>query len=749
MRTAPSPRHQLHDGPILYPSRPQPFPSQFAGEPAIEHDNWHLPDNITTEMALSKVCTVCQRMLKHLVDGTFAPNTLGEVRIDHQANFSDLKEAADDSCGLCWPVYKLIQLKDRIPAKKANGDGYASSARNGMEARTYLAPVRTRLDTQIAPREEGVAKFVLRYGGNGHYVPLLGLGVEDRGGSTQTILGRPVSPEPELALARAWLQQCFEKHGDCSTERPVELPTRLIAVGEENVKEPHLSYTAGQKGRYLTLSHQWGEPSSSITRTYTSNLEEMLVEIPLSSMAQNFKDAITVTRTLGYQYLWIDSFCIVQDSTEDWQRECSKMASIYENADLTIAASYASSSTVGFLESRAPFYWRYTDTSHRSEVVDDFPGLVLQIGEAQVGLFRRTTSPFLEEDHNSSPLMRRAWVVQERLLSARTLSFNLDQMTFHCQRCIWHESLRHPSHRKVIDNHWDGQMLDTSLMTLRTLKGATGTDTNGVMRHWYNVVEKYSACEITKGDDRLPALSGLASRVAGQLGLVYSAGLWEGDLLRGLTWYCVSIEPGTKLAKFESTMYTPSWSWAGPQRPVRFVRTMNDGLDVEDAQVRGMEMVPSGFDPFGNVAVGRITLEGHMRPLLSRPSGYGPPNTYWPGDSDKALPTSNMFCLDEAHASSSRFTADAEVMCLLLGSTWQECSCYDCTGAVHEKGEPHRDISSLYDALLLEAVSDMPDSYRRVGLLTKWVDSGMEPDTSTNRFLQWLKQAERYTAHIL
>ena len=67
---------------------------------------------------------------------------------------------------------------------------------------------------------------------------------------------------------------------------------------------------------------------------------------------KTFQDAITVTRYLGFHYIWIDSLCIVQDDNEDWARESAKMSSIYANAVLTIAASAAADDTYGFLHQR-------------------------------------------------------------------------------------------------------------------------------------------------------------------------------------------------------------------------------------------------------------------------------------------------------------------------------------------------------------------------------------------------------------
>lgn len=50
---------------------------------------------------------------------------------------------------------------------------------------------------------------------------------------------------------------------------------------------------------------------------------------------------------MGIHYLWIDSLCIVQDSTEDWRKESVLMCSVYANSYCNIAATRGSSISEG------------------------------------------------------------------------------------------------------------------------------------------------------------------------------------------------------------------------------------------------------------------------------------------------------------------------------------------------------------------------------------------------------------------
>ncbi|KAI4644200.1 hypothetical protein J4E93_006100 [Alternaria ventricosa] len=66
--------------------------------------------------------------------------------------------------------------------------------------------------------------------------------------------------------------------------------------------------------------------------------------------------------------LWINSFCIFQDSKEDWAQEAGLMSQVYRNSFLNIAASIAVDSDAGFFRERAstvePYVVQTTWTDH-------------------------------------------------------------------------------------------------------------------------------------------------------------------------------------------------------------------------------------------------------------------------------------------------------------------------------------------------------------------------------------------------
>jgi hypothetical protein len=89
----------------------------------------------------------------------------------------------------------------------------------------------------------------------------------------------------------------------------------------------------------LTLSHCWG--MSQIITTKRDTVEDRKKGISIRELPQTFQDVVSIARYLQVQYVWINSLCIIQDDRSDWEREASKMAEIYTNSYLAIAATFS------------------------------------------------------------------------------------------------------------------------------------------------------------------------------------------------------------------------------------------------------------------------------------------------------------------------------------------------------------------------------------------------------------------------
>lgn len=158
--------------------------------------------------------------------------------------------------------------------------------------------------------------------------------------------------------------------------------------------------------------------------TTKASLATRMKQIPIEVLPKTFRDAVTFTRELGIQYLWIDALCILQDDEDDWEKESSKMASIYQNSYLTIAATASNASNKRcFRPSKPSVIFKFANTAPNP------PSST--IGSTDMLLYPETciSRAFLFDD---APLNTRAWTLQEMLLSCRTINFTKDQVFWHC-----------------------------------------------------------------------------------------------------------------------------------------------------------------------------------------------------------------------------------------------------------------------------------------------------------------------------
>jgi len=65
-----------------------------------------------------------------------------------------------------------------------------------------------------------------------------------------------------------------------------------------------------------------------------------------------FVDAASIARTMGLEFLLVDSLCIIQDSRDNWTKRSGFMGSIYHNSSITIAVTASTDSNGGIFMDR-------------------------------------------------------------------------------------------------------------------------------------------------------------------------------------------------------------------------------------------------------------------------------------------------------------------------------------------------------------------------------------------------------------
>jgi hypothetical protein len=139
-----------------------------------------------------------------------------------------------------------------------------------------------------------------------------------------------------MNVCAAMLKQCHEEHESCESQTVPFLPTRVIDVGQSD--HPRLCISnRNQQACYVALSYCWGGQQEVLLTVDT--LDAKIRGLCLENLPQTIRDAIEVTKKLGFRYLWVDALCILQDDQKDKRLEIEAMGNIYRNATLTVAAS--------------------------------------------------------------------------------------------------------------------------------------------------------------------------------------------------------------------------------------------------------------------------------------------------------------------------------------------------------------------------------------------------------------------------
>jgi hypothetical protein len=418
-----------------------------------------------------------------------------------------------------------------------------------------------------------------------------------------------------LEKVRKWIEICDSQHPRCASHALSKLPTRVLDVGNRGNKTLVKLYeTEEDSGRYITLSHCWG--NTQIVTTTKATLTQLKSEVQWSQLSRNFQDAITITRELGIRYIWIDSLCIIQDDRNDWKRESARMAEIYSNSYLNLAATGSADGGGGCFLSR----WT---SSGKSRFPVKLHEIKREVGGRTVAVFaRRLLSdahihftdlepPSAEDILIAAPLLSRAWVMQERLLTARTVHFHSAELVWECKEGLLCEC-------GALDDHNNASMRPGNRLKSACAEAFAGhKNPQELAALWFELVTLYSRLKLTNESDRLPALSGLAKCFGDLSRGAYLGGLWESDLPKALLWQaCPSIYGGARRAALQDGL--PTWSWASVQLHdmdfsgfITYETATYFGFE-RDLRLRifGVSCTSAGIDPFGQVSGGSIDIQG-------------------------------------------------------------------------------------------------------------------------------------------
>ncbi|RMD42180.1 hypothetical protein DV735_g2923, partial [Chaetothyriales sp. CBS 134920] len=416
--------------------------------------------------------------------------------------------------------------------------------------------------------------------------------------------------EESLMIARAWLDECAFNHMKCSAKTHVAMdsgsggectwkPTHLLDVslrgpgGAHGVKLVD-GISVDPLAEYVTLSHVWGRQRG--VRLHKGTLAALRHGVAVNSLPKTFAEAAMVTLSLGFRYVWIDALCIMHDSEAAALKEISMMDRIYGGGVLNIAATGAKDDTVGLVAERNVMSLQPCVVSARGLGIAD-------------GLYKCLRSTVWQDLINTSPLVKRAWVFQERALAKRTLHFTRNELLWECQQTCCSEVFP-----KGLPVTMKGGVCDRDVFDKRVHHQRQG--------NWPSLVKQYSRGRLSYPSDKLLALAGLARQYMHRNRLPssdYVCGMWKGMLPHGLLW---TVDGGVRPKKWRA----PSWAWTSIDGEVCLpdVRQQQQeaGRDV-CLQIIQASVTAKADDPFGQVESARLQVRGFMsRGLLRRTHDY-------------------------------------------------------------------------------------------------------------------------------
>ena len=373
----------------------------------------------------------------------------------------------------------------------------------------------------------------------------------------------------------------------------------------------------------MALSYRWS--TQSIVRLTTSRKALFASNIDIETLPKSILHAIALSNELGYKYVWVDALCIIQDSVSDWLQESSKMCDYYSYSALTISANTTDTDT-GFLKARNP--------------LAKLPCWVVPKGRIPPIYIHQPTAVASGEIDplKQLPLGHRSWVFQERLLAPRIIHFTDVEVFWECASTLRSDIFPNypwdPTRKRWLAH--TGAEINQPEAPENYISGPGTFDLfmqrgldPGLMdvTIWTEIIEEYSALSLSREEDKLVAIGGLARKAykvtSESLGR-YFAGIWEKVLPLQLGWLTLPYFPDVFLSPRTTIYKAPSWSWASLNCRIMYRRyekiseeRMFELLDVH---------LEYALDEYGPLKNGWLRLRGSLLPVrLSRPEELNNP----------------------------------------------------------------------------------------------------------------------------
>ena len=370
----------------------------------------------------------------------------------------------------------------------------------------------------------------------------------------------------DVALLRKWIGCCQASHGPKCLSSELPPPRHQIyLIDVEAGCLVHLSTDS----RYIALSYVWGSATTFQTTksslTYLQRPGSIKADGGDLTIPNTIRDAFRLVSLLGERYLWVDTFCIVQDDAEMKQRNLNSMASIYANAYFTIVAADGKDGNYGLRGIGGNAKPRNVSCG------------IIRFHNGQEVIASRTRGA----DLGYTVWGSRGWTYQEGLFSRRVLVFN-GLVSWICRRSVWEEDVCSPTEDVGYAPRHEPKMWELGL--------AAQIPRWPDLSRWADLVGQFNQRKLTFDTDIVDAFSGATSAFNRQ----FSSGILWG-IPEIYFDYCILWKPMTALRRrtTPSAATLPSWSWVGWEGDIALVGiwpiiTNIPGLDDQTVQVQPM-----------------------------------------------------------------------------------------------------------------------------------------------------------------
>ncbi|KAF7940204.1 uncharacterized protein EAE98_000331 [Botrytis deweyae] len=289
-----------------------------------------------------------------------------------------------------------------------------------------------------------------------------------------------------------------------------------------------------------------------------SILETTGNSLDTTSLPKAFTDAFTITRRLGFEYIYIVALCHVSDDPLD-------LISIFAQATLLLSADNVSSPTDGLIQDRAIFNSPPLGTNKDRHL--------------RLSCLRN------HADLGSSPLSTSGWAFIERVLAPRVLHFTKRQLIWECsdgwnfeasnvEDAQYGSGMIRGTYQKKLTQPYITEYLSRGARNVSnpspqdTTQTSTLNDYAQRLEVWYQLIDTISRTTFPSHLAKSNALSLLTKIIDNNTFGTNPSRIFTTNIACGLAWSRVNA-----LLTPNRDAHAPSWSWESVQRSISHTYT--------------------------------------------------------------------------------------------------------------------------------------------------------------------------------